>query len=117
MARPRLPRGSVLYHAMPYKRSVVLVTSRADFMRVQKACGDEVEDPGECNGAACVIAGSDVLIGVFNSSMCTLVHELCHACLMLFGIIGANPSECGGEPYAYLYEDMYRYFSERMTCG
>jgi hypothetical protein len=49
---------------------------------------------------------------IYMNMLYSCVHELSHLCLDIFNSIGADPSECNGEPYCYLIGNLFRQTQE-----
>lgn len=82
--------------------------------------------------AACIAIGSDFngpcvgqfiaaendsgsviyLIGVFNNSLTTLVHEVCHVAISIIRRAGFRPENGNGEPFCYLTDYLFQELSK-----
>jgi hypothetical protein len=83
--------------ANPYDVEVTFTTSRETFE------GISGRKTGEYAGAcSAVMAGSVMVIGVFDGSRATLVHECVHGSIAILQRARINPFNDDGEVHAYL---------------
>lgn len=54
----------------------------------------------------------NIIIGVFDKSISTLMHECSHASLYVFKELGLNPFDSNGEYFCYMNENLFKELSE-----
>lgn len=55
------------------------------------------------------------LLGVFDSTLQTAVHEMAHVAMLLLEDVGVQANDGNGEPYCYLLDSMWARF-EKTLC-
>lgn len=90
----------------PYPVTVdVVFTKQAFNMRYKRVRGHAADLEG-CNGMTAYLADDVLLIGVFNSSVITLVHELNHALIHTMEYVGLSVLHQTSEAYCYLMDSV-----------
>lgn len=56
----------------------------------------------------------EVVIGIFNNSLSTIVHELTHLTLFLLDTRHTNPHDSNGEAMAYIQAHLFDEINKRM---
>lgn len=93
-----------------YPFEVFLTFSRddyAEFLRSQKhfSENDIVYTLENSRGLVTIIEHEEenvFLVGVFDSKVSTVCHEITHVCMIVFENFGINPSDSSGEAFCYL---------------
>lgn len=95
----------------PYHINVWFTDSPDLYVKqVEKITGEWEESPGKTCGGICFYTKDrlNIIIGLFDDSMYTLVHEVTHAVLRLFEGVGMKVCGQTTEAHAYLTEDIFR---------
>lgn len=110
---PKLPRFFVpLFHCA----NVYLCRSKEEWQQAEKALGVSLADVRMFNGACRHffddVTGENVyLIGVFDNSVSTLVHECAHVSFYVCSDVGVTTKpEDANETYCYLLDRMFSAF-------
>lgn len=91
----------------PYPVQLEVVYDWATFSKKHKAYrGTEPEKETTLKGKTCYIADNFVLMGIFDDSKITLVHELNHFCIYTFGFIGLPINDESSEAYCYYMDSL-----------
>ena len=91
----------------PYNGILYYTTSREEFLKKRKDFKDElIYDIEDCDGMASDDKNNVHLVGVFDGSITTLVHELSHVTIKVLEHVGVPiTSECS-EAYCYLISNL-----------
>ncbi len=115
---PRLPRLRVpLFHCA----NAYLCRSKEEWAQAEQALGIEPADLsfslGMCRHFASIRTGENLyLMGVFNNSLATLVHECAHATFYCCSDAGVTvKTDEANETYCYLLDRMFSHFLPHIT--
>ena len=92
----------------PYPVTVEVVFTKQDFTTRYKKVRGYSEDLEGCDGMTAYLADDVLLIGVFDSSTVTLVHELNHALIHTMEYIGLSIVSQTSEAYCYLMDSVLK---------
>ena len=95
----------------PYPGVLYLAKDRIEYRGFfKKATGKDTEIPKSTVGRTqqLLATGQAPAYLVFATGRPTLVHELSHVVLMLFGDVGIDPRKAGGEPFCYLLAHLFQ---------
>ncbi|QKJ88029.1 hypothetical protein PMPD1_3096 [Paramixta manurensis] len=114
---PKLPRYLVpLFNSA----NIYLCRSKDEWIQAEASIGlppaDLSVSVGRCRQFVNDATGENLyLIGVFDNSLSTLVHECAHATFYCCSDVGVttNPGDAN-EPYCYLLDRMFSHFSQFM---
>jgi hypothetical protein len=90
----------------PYPVTVDIVFNRDDFIKRYKKVRGYSPDIEGCGGMTSYLSSDDLLIGVFNSKVGTLVHELNHALIHTMEYVGLSITPQTSEAYCYLMDSV-----------
>jgi hypothetical protein len=92
----------------PYPVTVDVVFTKQDFTKRYKKVRGYSPDLDGCTGMMACLADDFLLVGVFNSSTTTLVHELNHALIHTMEYIGLSIVSQTSEAYCYLMDSVLK---------
>lgn len=104
-----------------YSNKIILTTDPNEFEQLQSKHGCiELEYPiDHYRGLTQHYYNNEpslvLLVGVFDRSIRTLVHELGHAALQICEDKGFNPHDGNGEPFLYLLDYLVDYFEKKVV--
>lgn len=90
----------------PYPITIDVVFTKQDFTKRYKKVRGYSADLERCNGMTAYLADDVLLVGVFNSSTVTLVHELNHALIHTMEYVGLSIVSQTSEAYCYLMDSV-----------
>lgn len=115
--RPKWPKIKML--AIPvFGGRVGLCTTREEFMQALAYLSRSTSDrdlayaAGVTTGLQSPTSGRLYLVGVFDGTLRTLVHELAHVTFMLSDDIGIETDEGAREAFCYFLDSMFEQFQE-----
>ena len=102
----RLPKGLQTWDIPLYGGTVLMTNDAKRFWEAEKYFGIEDEDRACAGKAVWVDGGKHFIVGVFDKSIPTLVHECSHVSLFICQRVGIDPQSGNGEPFCYLLDTM-----------
>lgn len=115
--RPKWPKIKML--AIPvFGGRVGLCTSREEFLQALMYLSQSTPEndlayaAGVTTGLRSPTAGRLYLVGVFDGTLRTLVHELAHVTFMLSDDIGIETDDGAREAFCYFLDSMFEQFQE-----
>lgn len=89
----------------PYPVMVDVVFTKQAFNTRYKRVRGHTADLEGCNGMTAYLTDDVLLLGVFNSDVITLVHELNHVLIHTMGYVGLSIVSQTSEAYCYLMDN------------
>ena len=100
---PNKPR-SITIKINPYGATLKLFTSLPSYRKAVEKAGETTQADDNCCGETTAIGNQTIIVGIFDNSFNTLVHELTHVCTIVLmdtdSLIHNNTFN--DEPLAYL---------------
>lgn len=90
-----------------YRHTVIVVGTEAQFFKECEKAQIDVHAPEGSYAGLCITTFSTSIVGCFDKSVSTLVHELSHAALNICKARNIDPVQAEGEPFAYLLEYLF----------
>ena len=103
-----MPKSMVKLNVHPYSLGVWFTDDLHSFNLKRRKIHPSGHDIADMSG--CVYGGEYsgcMVVGVFDSKLRTLVHELAHVLVRISEHIGMDIGPYTTEPFAYLFESLY----------
>ena len=105
------------HHYLPiFGMNMNFVFNHDDFNYLCKQYQDYEADRSLSNNGECFMnpENGEVVIGIFNNSISTIVHEATHATLFILESRFMNPFDSNGEAMAYIQAHLFDEINKRM---
>lgn len=111
MVKQKWPKKHCFYLAVPlYGGSLYCFKTREHFDEATKYLNIDLQHEGKV-GVCSHLENDDkeslYIVGVFDGKLGTLTHELAHIAMMIIQRAGFNSEDGNGEPYCYLFGDLF----------
>ena len=98
-----------------YGGDIYFFVSAPELHRYHKRRVKDEADVGHPEGVTCTLDGShDLLVGVFDGKVQTLVHECVHAAMYVFDRCEIDPRTETAEPFAYFVDALFALMANHM---
>lgn len=116
MAKPKWPKLPRFFVPLFHCANIYLCRSKEEWIQAERCLGVDDADLSFANGRVRHFSNEDTggnlyLVGVFDNSISTLVHECAHATFYCCSDVGVttNPADAN-ETYCYLLDRMFTAF-------
>lgn len=89
---------------VPYPVEVDFIFNESEYIRKYKKIKGTTPELSRTDGATCYINESQIMIGIFNKSVITLVHEINHVVIYTLGYVGLPVTDESSEAFTYVVD-------------